>query len=135
MYSFCEYCKVGGERRKSLPFGQEKDEAGVLFVLPYFFDSSEEVTKNLLVETYPGARFITFMACSNVEDFSLALLACGVLLRNELVGMKRVMLPKQLFDEAQTKIDSGVAFGYYDGNAPLKPGAIDEYKRVLNAEV
>lgn len=136
MYNFCEFCKTsGGERRKSLPFGHSREDAQVLFVLPHFFDSRERVTQDLLVEAYPGARFITYMACSNVEEFTLALLACKVLLRNEQIGFKRIMLPKQLFEEAQTKIEDGIVYGFYDGNSPLKPGTVDEYKRVLNAEV
>jgi len=136
VYNLCEFCKVsGGERRKSLPFGHNREEAAVLFVLPHFFDSCEQVIQNLLIEAYPAARFVTYTACGNVEDFSLALLACQILLRNEKIGFKRIMLPKQLFEESQTKIEEGVAYGFYDGNAPLKSGAIDEYRRILNAEV
>jgi len=135
MYSFCEYCKVsGGERRKSLPFGHSREEATVLFVLPHFFDSREQVIQDLLTGMYPGARFVTYSACGNVEDFALALLACKVLLRNEVIGFKRLMLPKQLFEEVQTKIEDGIVTGFYDGNSPLKPGTVDEYRRVLNAD-
>ena len=135
-YKACEFCKVEGERRKSLPFGNE--DGSVLFVLPNYLALDLGAQKEYC-NAYPQAFFVSFAACGNVEDRENAELMCSILLRNTARKFYRVLISdyaplKKLFGvegDSTTKEDGtqiAVYRGMPDGNS-----AKEEYKRITHA--
>lgn len=137
IYSKCEYCPIIGdeERVKLIPFGNEA--GGILFVLPTFFKPDDR-EKEMLVEMYPEAFFVGFIACYNVMNVQNAELSCSVILRNTSRHFGKIMAPdmkaiKSLYKvrDGITQKDNGLIVSLYKGN-PLQFDIQKEYERLKN---
>lgn len=135
-YKACEFCSVSTEERiKVLLFGNP--EGKILVVFPVFQRPKDEWEQRQYVASYPDAFFVSFTACTNVENLRNAEIACSVLLRNEARRFHKILVSDYDFlrkffgitAEGATKEDGTTILTYKGSLSDIAP----EYKRLLNA--